>query len=164
MSVHCWDSRRSSSGPRARSFMPMALWRSTTSTSGSKAALAASKPSVSQVSSIDLTISTLSSGTLRRVFRLAAAGARLLRTEQAGADPAHPHPLRVVAYLDARDLGALPVGDHGHRVVTAEGHEAVAAALRVRGPVRLVAVRGDPVGEGRPVHDRGVVRHRPRHT
>ena len=67
----------------------------------------------------------------------------------------------MVADLDARDLLRLAVGDHGHGVVAAERHEAVAAAAAVRRPVGLRALRRDLVGEGGAVHDRRVVRHRP---
>ena len=75
------------------------------------------------------------------------SAARLLRAEPAGADLAHPHPLRVVADLDAGDLLGACVGDHRHGVVAAERDEAVAAVAAVGRPVRLVPVRGDPVGE-----------------
>ena len=70
-----------------------------------------------------------------------SGAARLLRAEQPGAHLAHPHPLRVVAHLDARDLLRLAVRDHRHGVGAADGHEAVAAAAAVRRPVRLRADR-----------------------
>src|SRR5918999_526316 len=74
---------------------------------------------------------------------------------------AEAHPLGVVADRHLRDLPLRRVVDHHDLVVAADRQPAVRAAQAVGGPVGLLADRDDRVGERVPLHDRGVVRHRP---